>query len=156
MKIFLSVISIFLLMGSCHTQTKEEVKFDVVKTEKEWKEQLTPEQFNILRNKGTERAGTGEYYKHFEKGKYLCVGCDNVLFTSDTKYDSSCGWPSFDAAIPGSVIYKKDLSYGMVRTEVLCAKCGGHLGHVFEDGPRKTTGMRYCTNSVAIKFVPDN
>ena len=111
-------------------------------------------EYEVLRNKDTERAFTGEYYNHFEKGKYVCAGCGNDLFTSETKFDSHCGWPSFDQAIKGSVIYKKDVSYGMIRTEVMCAKCEGHLGHVFDDGPKETTGQRFCTNSVSIKFVP--
>ena len=108
----------------------------------------------VLREKATERPFTGEYYNHFEKGKYVCAACGNVLFNSDAKFDSDCGWPSFDQAIKGSVIYKEDSSFGMVRTEVMCAKCGGHLGHVFDDGPKETTGKRFCTNSVSIKFEP--
>jgi peptide-methionine (R)-S-oxide reductase len=112
----------------------------VKKTEIEWKAQLSEMEFEVLRNKGT--------------GKYVCAACSNDLFTSDTKFDSHCGWPSFDEAIKGAVIYKKDISYGMERIEVMCAKCEGHLGHVFDDGPKETTGQRYCTNSVSIKFVP--
>jgi peptide-methionine (R)-S-oxide reductase len=156
MKTLFSLCLLFFLMSSCHSQPSSDEKFEVNKTEKEWKEILTPEQFRILRQKGTERAYTGEYDKHFEKGRYVCAGCGNLLFDSDTKYNSNCGWPSFDSAIEGSVLYKPDNSYGMVRTEVLCAKCGGHLGHVFDDGPKKTTGKRYCTNSIAIKFVPED
>lgn len=126
----------------------------VEKTEAEWKNTLTPEQYYVLREKGTERPGTGEYWKHFEKGVYVCAACGNPLFTSDAKFDSECGWPSFDQAIKGSVVYNHDTSHGMDRTEVVCAKCGGHLGHVFDDGPKETTGNRFCTNSVSIKFVP--
>lgn len=133
---------------------KDTMKFEVEKTEAEWKAQLSPEEYAVLREKGTERPFTGEYDKHFEKGMYVCAACENPLFTSDTKFDSHCGWPSFDEAIKGSTIYHKDTSYGMIRTEVMCAKCGGHLGHVFDDGPKATTGMRYCTNSVSIKFIP--
>ena len=155
MKKFLLIAFVFALQA-CQSQTKEKMNVKVNKTEKEWKEQLSPIQFEILRNKGTERAFTGEYWDHFEKGKYVCAGCEAELFTSDTKFDSHCGWPSFDKAIKGSVIYKEDLSFGMVRTEVMCANCGGHLGHVFDDGPRETTGKRYCTNSVSIKFIPAN
>ena len=124
------------------------------KTETEWKAQLSELEFEVLRNKGTERPFTGEYHDHFETGKYVCAACSNDLFTSDTKFDSHCGWPSFDEAIKGAVIYKKDISYGMERIEVMCAKCEGHLGHVFDDGPKETTGQRYCTNSVSIKFIP--
>ena len=136
-------------------QTKKDtMDFKIVKTDAEWKAQLSPEEYAVLREKGTERPYTGEYDKHFEKGIYVCAACENPLFTSDTKFDSHCGWPSFDEAIRGSTIYHKDVSYGMIRTEVMCAKCGGHLGHVFDDGPKETTGQRYCTNSVSIKFLP--
>ncbi|MEL1244642.1 peptide-methionine (R)-S-oxide reductase MsrB [Flavobacterium sp. DGU11] len=120
----------------------------------EWKKVLTEEQYAVLREKATERPFTGEYYKNFAKGVYVCAACGNPLFTSDAKFDSPCGWPSFDQAIDGSVIYKEDKSVGMTRTEVMCANCGGHLGHVFDDGPEETTGNRFCTNSVSIKFVP--
>jgi peptide-methionine (R)-S-oxide reductase len=137
------------------TQTKKDtMDFKIVKTDAEWKAQLTPEEYAVLREKGTERPYTGEYDKHFEKGMYVCAACENPLFTSDTKFDSHCGWPSFDEAIKGATIYHKDTSYSMIRTEVMCAKCGGHLGHVFDDGPQETTGQRYCTNSVSIKFLP--
>jgi peptide-methionine (R)-S-oxide reductase len=118
------------------------------------KKVLTEEQYQVLREKATERPFTGEYYKNFDKGVYVCAACGNPLFQSDAKFDSSCGWPSFDQAIKGSVIYKEDSSLGMTRTEVMCANCGGHLGHVFDDGPTETTGNRFCTNSVSIKFIP--
>ncbi len=124
------------------------------KTDADWKKVLTPEQYAVLREKATERPFTGEYYKHFEKGVYVCAACGNPLFNSDAKFDSECGWPSFDQAIPKSVIYKEDNSLGMERVEVMCANCGGHLGHVFDDGPKATTGNRFCTNSVSIKFIP--
>ena len=155
-KLFLLIAIVSL--QSCQSQTKEPktMNSSSKKTEAEWKAQLTSEQYEVLRNKGTERAFTGEYWDHFEKGKYVCAGCEAELFTSGTKFDSHCGWPSFDKAIKGAVIYKEDLSFGMVRTEVMCANCGGHLGHVFDDGPRETTGKRYCTNSVSIKFIPAN
>ncbi|MBS4032934.1 MAG: peptide-methionine (R)-S-oxide reductase MsrB [Ignavibacterium sp.] len=124
----------------------------VIRTEEEWKKILTPEEYYVLRQKGTERASTGKYDKHFKKGVYKCAACDNVLFESDTKYDSGCGWPSFFTPLAKDrVIYEEDRSYGMVRTEVMCAKCGGHLGHVFDDGP-EPTGLRYCMNSVSLKF----
>lgn len=114
---------------------------------------LTPEQHRILREKGTEMAFTGKYWNHFEKGAYHCAGCGSRLFSSSTKFESNCGWPSFDEAIPGSVNFHKDMSQGMVRTEVTCAKCGGHLGHIFDDGPTKT-GKRFCINSLALDFSP--
>ncbi|RRJ93568.1 peptide-methionine (R)-S-oxide reductase MsrB [Flavobacterium macacae] len=159
MKNFILLVVAVLTFSSCHSQEKKEkptkkMSTKVQKTDAEWKKELTPEQYEVLRNKGTERAFTGEYYNHFEKGDYVCAACGNVLFHSNAKFDSDCGWPSFDQAIKGSVTYKEDNSFGMTRTEVMCAKCGGHLGHVFDDGPAATTGKRFCTNSVSIKFVP--
>lgn len=143
-----------ILVTSCNGQKKDPLHFEVLKSETEWRNELSPFQYEVLRQKGTERAFTGEYWNHFEKGTYVCAGCENILFSSDTKFDSHCGWPSFDKAIEGSVIYEKDFSFGMSRIEVMCAKCGGHLGHVFDDGPAETTGKRYCTNSVSVKFIP--
>jgi methionine-R-sulfoxide reductase len=123
------------------------------KTEEEWKKILTPEQYHIIREKGTERPFTGKYYKTSDKGVYSCAACGNELFTSDMKFDSDCGWPSFDASMEGGKIKTAvDTSYGMVRTEIMCAKCGGHLGHLFDDGPT-LTGKRYCVNSVSLNFV---
>lgn len=149
-------------MISCHGQTKQVKKekpnktmeYKITKTEEDWKSQLGEEKYRILREKGTEYAGTGEYNLHFEKGTYACGGCGEPLFKSDAKFESHCGWPSFDESIPGKVEYKKDVSFGMVRTEILCATCGGHLGHVFDDGPTKT-GTRYCVNSLSIDFKKD-
>lgn len=135
-------------------QSIKKGEFKVTKTDAEWRKVLTQEQYDVLRQKATERPFTGEYYKNFKKGVYVCAACGNPLFNSDAKFDSECGWPSFDQAIPGSVIYKEDKSLGMTRTEVMCANCGSHLGHVFDDGPKETTGNRFCTNSVSIKFIP--
>ena len=127
--------------------------FPIEKSSKQWKEELTEEQYRILREKGTERAFTGEYDIHFEEGSYFCAGCGTKLFDSGSKYDSGCGWPAFyETADEGKVIEKLDKSFGMIRTEVLCGNCGGHLGHVFPDGPKDKTGMRYCINSAALKF----
>jgi peptide-methionine (R)-S-oxide reductase len=122
------------------------------KTEEEWKKILTPEQYAILRLKGTERPWTGKFNMHFEKGKYICAGCGQELFSSGSKFESHCGWPSFDEEIgKGNIKTHTDTTYGMVRTEIMCGKCGGHLGHVFDDGPTKT-GVRYCVNSESIDF----
>lgn len=122
----------------------------VAKSEAEWREQLSDEEYRVLREKGTERAFTGPYWDEKAEGTYRCRGCGTPLFSSDTKYDSGCGWPSFYQPIEESnVETRKDLSHLMVRTEVLCAACGGHLGHVFPDGPRPT-GLRYCINSVSL------
>ncbi len=128
----------------------------VQKTEEEWKNELTPEQYEILRNKGTEPAFSGQYVDNHEDGMYKCVACGSELFSSDTKFESGSGWPSFyDVATKGNVILKDDNSHGMERTEVICANCGGHLGHVFNDGPKDKTGQRYCINSCALEFRPN-
>ena len=120
-------------------------------SQEEWKSQLTREEYHILREKGTEMPHTGEYNLHFEKGTYMCKGCGSALFQSDSKFDAHCGWPSFDKAIEESILYEKDTSSGMIRVEIICNQCDGHLGHVFEDGPTNT-GLRYCVNSASIQF----
>ena len=120
------------------------------KDEAAWREQLTADEFYVLRKKGTERAFTGEYWNVWEEGSYHCRGCGELLFQSDTKFDAGCGWPSFDRpAMEGVIAEERDTSHGMIRTEVMCQKCGGHLGHVFPDGPTET-GQRYCINSLSI------
>lgn len=127
------------------------MKYPIEKTEAQWKQELGEEKFKILRQKGTEFPHSGEYNLHFENGTYVCAACQEPLFKSDAKFNAHCGWPSFDESIPGKVEYIKDHTHGMIRTEILCANCGGHLGHVFDDGPTKT-GIRYCVNSLSIDF----
>ncbi len=128
-------------------------RFEVMKTEEEWKKILTPEQFQVLRKQGTERAGTSPLDENDAPGTYVCAGCGLPLYTSETKFHSGTGWPSFWKPLDNAVGTTTDTSYFMTRTEVHCRRCGGHLGHVFEDGP-KPTGLRYCMNGVAMKFVP--
>jgi peptide-methionine (R)-S-oxide reductase len=130
---------------------KEMKDYKVKKSDAEWRKILSDEEYRVLINKGTEYPGTGEYNIHMKEGVYNCKGCNNPLFTSDQKFESNCGWPSFDNAIEGSIEYKDDYTSGMVRKEILCTNCGGHLGHIFNDGPTET-GMRYCVNSVSIDF----
>lgn len=150
------IVIVILFFQSCIGQEKKPIKtkkveYKIVKSDAEWKAQLGEDKYRILREKGTEYPNTGQYNLHFEKGTYVCGGCGEPLFSSNSKFESHCGWPSFDEALPGKVEYKKDTSHGMSRTEILCAKCGGHLGHVFDDGPTKT-GTRFCVNSLSIDF----
>ncbi len=127
-------------------------------TEEEWKKKLTPEQYEVLREKGTEAPFTGKFYKNFEKGMYVCGACGQPLFSSDTKFDSDCGWPSFDRSLEGNVQFKNDDTLGMHRTEVLCSNCNSHLGHVFDDHPsagsEHAAGKRFCINSISLNFNP--
>ncbi|HET6389419.1 peptide-methionine (R)-S-oxide reductase MsrB [Hyphomicrobium sp.] len=127
--------------------------FEITKSDDEWKKELTPEQYNVLRKHGTERAGTSPLDQNDAAGTYLCAGCQLALFSSDTKFHSGTGWPSFWKPLDNAVATEADNSYFMRRTEVHCRRCGGHLGHVFDDGP-KPTGLRYCMNGVALKFEP--
>jgi peptide-methionine (R)-S-oxide reductase len=129
-----------------------ENKFVATKTDEEWKKLLTEEEYYVLRKKGTERPFSGEYEMFYNNGIYTCKGCGEELFTSANKFDAGCGWPSFDKAIAnGKIIENKDFTHGMVRKEIVCANCGSHLGHVFDDGPTET-GLRYCVNSVSLGF----
>ena len=128
-------------------------QFEVTKTDAEWRRILTPEQYYVLRQHGTERAGTSPLEHEKRKGTFVCAGCDLALYSSDTKFDSGTGWPSFWDVLPNAVVKVEDNSMFMTRTEVNCRRCGGHLGHVFDDGPRPT-GLRYCMNGVAMAFTP--
>jgi peptide-methionine (R)-S-oxide reductase len=155
-----AIALIFTIQGCLSQPKKAEAKkeeaktnrFEVTKTDEEWKKLLTPIQYEVLRKKGTERAFTGALWDNHEKGEYRCAGCGQALFTSETKFESGTGWPSFYQPItPEAVSKESDLSYGMVRDEINCSRCGGHLGHVFDDGP-KPTGLRYCMNSAPLTF----
>lgn len=153
-------VLVFGILFSCNTsaqknETKAAKDFPVTKTEAEWKAQLTNEQFYVLRKAGTERPFTSPLNKEYRKGTFHCAACDTPLFKSEHKFDSGTGWPSFDREIKGNVEYSTDYNLGYARTEEHCATCGGHLGHVFGDGPRNTTGKRHCINGVALRFVPE-
>lgn len=128
-------------------------KYPIELPESEWRKRLSEEQYRVLREKGTEAPHSGKYNLHFQNGEYHCAACHAKLFESDQKFESNCGWPSFDDAIEGSIEYVQDRSFGMIRTEILCANCGSHLGHVFDDGPTQS-GQRYCVNSASIEFEP--
>jgi len=137
------------------SQSADVMEFEVVKSESEWKSQLDAEQYRVLREKGTERPYSGPLYYENAEGVYACAGCNSPLFTSDTKFDARCGWPSFYAPVSEDAVREvPDYSHGMNRIEVVCGKCGGHLGHVFDDGPNPT-GLRYCINSVSMEFRPE-
>ncbi len=151
-KLFSFVLISLISLSSCAQKNRASVeKFEVNKTETEWKNILTPEQYAVLREKSTERPFTGTLLKNKADGTYHCAACDYPLFTSEAKFESNCGWPSFDGEIEGHVIKKDDNTLGMSRTEIMCARCGSHLGHLFDDGPT-STGLRYCVNSLSLGF----
>jgi peptide-methionine (R)-S-oxide reductase len=142
-----------MLLKRSHIMATSNTEFEISKTDAEWRAILSPEQFRVLRQHGTERAFTSPLDKQYSGGIYVCAGCEQPLFKSDTKFNSGTGWPSFFAPIEGAIATTVDRSFFMTRVEVHCSRCGGHLGHVFEDGPAPT-GQRYCMNGVALKFLP--
>ena len=156
-KTIISLISIALISFLGVAQDSESQKkknYEYKKTDWEWQSDLPKMSYMVLRKAATEYPFTGKYNEHKGKGTYNCAGCDTPLYKSDNKYESNCGWPSFDRAIKGSIEYGVDYKLGYARTELKCSKCGGHLGHVFKDGPKETTGKRHCINSAALNFIP--
>ncbi|WP_055437731.1 peptide-methionine (R)-S-oxide reductase MsrB [Lacinutrix algicola] len=153
-----ALILFALVLFNCNSNAqsgkKEEEVFKVSKTDAEWKAQLTDNEYYVLRKAGTERAFSSKLNKEYGEGTYICAACNTPLFKGKNKFDSGTGWPSFDREIKGNVDFSVDYNLGHARTEEHCATCGGHLGHVFNDGPSKTTGKRHCINGVAVKFIP--
>ncbi|MDH7445588.1 peptide-methionine (R)-S-oxide reductase MsrB [Aquimarina sp. 2201CG14-23] len=154
--LFISILTISCAGNAQKETTQEKKEYKVSKTNKEWKEILTNEQYYILRQAGTERPFSSPLNKIYASGTFHCAGCNTALYESEHKFDSGTGWPSFDRAVKGNVSYDTDHKLGYARTELLCATCGGHLGHVFSDGPRETTGKRHCINGDALIFEPKN
>lgn len=154
----LLVLSLFMSCNSSaqKKENKQKEDFPVTKTDTEWKAELSEMEYYVLREAGTERAFSSTLNKNYEKGVYHCAACDTPLFKSEHKFDSGSGWPSFDKEIEGNVAFSTDYEIGYARTEEHCATCGGHLGHVFNDGPKATTGKRHCINGVALKFVSED
>ena len=155
---FLFLITLVLI--SCNgvsqqKKSKEHKSYSVEKTDQEWKEELPKMSYLVLRKASTEYPFTGKYNNHKAEGTYTCAGCNTPLYESENKYDSKCGWPSFDRAVESNIEYDIDYKLGYARTELKCNKCGGHLGHVFNDGPKETTGKRHCINSAALNFIPN-
>ncbi|MBN2868370.1 MAG: peptide-methionine (R)-S-oxide reductase MsrB [Flavobacteriaceae bacterium] len=154
----IALLLVITLMFSCKSkgqETEKKESFPVTKTEAEWKAELTDIEYYVLREAGTERAFSSSLNKEYRKGTFHCAACNTPLFKSENKFDSGTGWPSFDQEIEGNVAFSTDYDLGYARTEEHCATCGGHLGHVFNDGPKDTTGERHCINGVALDFVPE-
>ena len=155
-RVVLILLSIFL--WSCNVnsqQTKSKKKYPIEKSNEAWKKALTPKQYYVLREAGTERPFSSKLNKEYRTGTFVCAACDTPLYASTNKYDSGSGWPSFDKEISGNIEFDVDYKIGYARTELKCNTCGGHLGHMFNDGPKNTTGKRHCINGVALKFVPE-
>jgi len=153
-KILLMFALLFVLSCNSNAQKADKENYKITKTDAEWKAQLNDIAYQVLRKAGTERAFTSPFNTNKEEGTYVCAGCNTPLFISRYKYDSGSGWPSFDREIEGNVAFGTDRNLGYTRNEEHCATCGGHLGHVFDDGPRQTTGKRHCINGAALKFIP--
>jgi peptide-methionine (R)-S-oxide reductase len=154
------IFLVTLVLISCNgvsqeKKSREDKIYAVEKTDQEWKEELPKMSYMVLRKAATEYPFTGKYNNHKTKGIYTCAGCNTPLYKSENKYDSKCGWPSFDRAVESNIEYDVDYKLGYARTELKCNKCGGHLGHVFNDGPKETTGKRHCINSAALNFSPN-
>jgi peptide-methionine (R)-S-oxide reductase len=154
-KINILLLLLILITNYSYSQASKTKKMStkVIKTEEEWKQQLTSQEYFVLREKGTDAPSEAGLTSHFEKGTYHCAACNTQLFESNSKFESHCGWPSFDDSIKGTVEFVVDKTHGMIRTEIICASCQGHLGHIFDDGPKETTGQRYCVNTTSIKFI---
>lgn len=154
----LALLSLALLLFNCKGNSQDKVKeakvYEITKTKEQWKKELSQKEYYVLREAGTERPFTSPLNKNYKPGTYVCAACDTPLFKSEYKFDSGTGWPSFDREIKGNVEYSTDYNLGHARTEENCATCGGHLGHVFNDGPRDSTGKRHCINGVSLNFIP--
>lgn len=161
MKLLSTILILSALLMSCNSPAQKRVetsskKFPIVKTDAQWKAELSPQAYQVLRHEATEPAFSSSLNSNTQEGTYVCAACGNPLFKSEHKFDSGTGWPSFDREIEGNVAFSTDNKLGYTRVEEHCANCGGHLGHVFNDGPKKTTGKRHCINGVALKFIPTN
>ncbi len=157
---FIYLVFLVLILCNCQSKAQNDThsikNYKIEKSSEEWKLQLSDFEYYVLREQGTERAFTSPLDKLFEPGKYYCKACDSYLYSSENKYDSGSGWPSFDQGFDENIEYDIDFKIGYARTEIKCANCGSHLGHLFDDGPAKTTGKRHCINGVALKFIPTN